>query len=181
MRKVTLFIATSLDGFIADKDGGIDWLGGQNPDGDDQTTYNEFIREIDTVVMGWSTYKQEIDQTQGTEWPYAGMMTYVLTHRNLQAKEQVCFVNADAREFLRGLKKQKGGGIWICGGANVAQQLLQAGLIDVLHLNIIPTILGDGIRLFGKMEGEIPLRLLKTQSYNGITDVVYTRRNQAEE
>lgn len=181
MRTVTLFIAMSLDDYIADKNGGIDWLGGQNPDGETMTTYNEFIKKIDTVVMGWNTYKQVIDQIQGAEWPYAGMMTYVFTHWNYTATERACFVNADVCEFLRGLKKQKGGGIWICGGANLAQQLLQEGLIDVIHLNIIPTILGDGIRLFGKMEGEIPLQLLKTQNYNGITDVVYTRRNQAEE
>ncbi|MDO5298680.1 MAG: dihydrofolate reductase family protein [Clostridia bacterium] len=181
MRTVTLFIAMSIDGFIADRDGGMDWLGGQDPDGEELSTYNQFIQGIDTVVMGWNTYEQVINQVKEAEWPYADMMTYVFTHRNPRARERICFINADVCEFLRGLKMQKGGGIWICGGAEIAQQLLQAGLIDVLHLNIMPTILGNGIRLFKEREDEVPLRLLKTQSYNGITDVVYTRRNQAEE
>lgn len=176
MRTVTLFIAMSLDGFVADKSGGIGWLGGENPAGEDMAAYNEFIQDIDTVVMGWNTYQQITGALMSEAWPYEGMTTYVLTHRELPDKAEICFVHGDSGALIRQLKAQSGRGIWICGGAELAQQLLREDLIDVLHINLIPTILGGGIRLFGPLAQERPLRLLKTQSYNGISDVVYTCR-----
>ena len=176
MRTLTLFIAMSLDGFIADKNGGVNWLGGQDPVGEDMRTYEAFIQDIDTVVMGWNTYRQLKEELAPDEWPYADRLTYVFTHRDLPLRENIRFVNESGIALIRAWKAGPGRGIWLCGGAQLARQLLRENLIDVLHINLIPTLLGSGIRLFGELEEEIPLQLLRTQSYNGITDLVYTRR-----
>lgn len=176
MRRVTLFIAMSLDGYIADRAGGIGWLGGEDPSENDMRTYDAFIRDIDTVVMGWNTYSQLTGELSPGEWPYAGMTVYVMTHRNQPRDANVEFVSADLCDFIRARRAEPGKGIWICGGAQIAQPLLRADLIDALHLNVMPVILGDGIRLFARSERALPLHLLKTESYNGITDLIYTRR-----
>ena len=78
--------------------------------------------------------------------------------------------------MVKRLREEEGNGIWICGGASIVRQLMETDLIDTLHISVIPTLLGDGVRLFGPLEKEQKLRLVKTQSYNGITDLVYEKR-----
>ena len=86
------------------------------------------------------------------------------------------FFKIQERDIVNQLKQEQGKNIWICGGANIIQQLMQADLIDEYYISVIPTILGSGIRLFGKIPKEIKLELVHTQTYNGITDLVYKRR-----
>ena len=74
------------------------------------------------------------------------------------------------------LKAENGKNIWICGGANIVQQLINQNIIDNYYITVIPTLLGSGIRLFEHIEHEILLKLLHTQSYHGMSDLVYTRR-----
>lgn len=175
-RKVTMFIAMSLDGFIAKSDGSIDWLGGQTSNADDMISYNEFIKEIDSVVMGWNTYEQLSQELSPEQWMYPNQMSYVLTHREMKDMENIRFVNEHVSDVIRNLKQEKGNGIWICGGAGIIQPLLQDNLIDRFHINIMPIILGNGIALFEKKDTEIKLKLMETKQYNGITDVIYERR-----
>lgn len=78
--------------------------------------------------------------------------------------------------MLNKLKEKEGKDIWICGGANLVQQLMFAGLIDRYHVSIIPTILGKGIKLFGELPKEQKLSLIQTQNYNGIVELIYERR-----
>lgn len=176
MKRVTLFIAMSLDGYIADKNGGVGWLAGHSPDGEDMAGYFEFIKEIDTVILGWTTYHQIVTELSPNEWMYKGLTSYVLTHRALPAQENIHFVSESAAALVTALRGEEGRGIWICGGAGVIQPLIRENLIDVFHISIIPTILGEGLRLFEASGEQRKLRLLKTQSYNGITDVIYERR-----
>lgn len=179
MRKVTLFIAMSLDGYIADEKGGVDWLKGQEEHGGDLDTYSDFIRGIDTVVMGWNTYRQIAEELSPDEWIYPQQTSFVITHREISSTEQICFTSESPCDLVKRLRGEEGRGIWICGGAGIARQLMEADLIDVWHISVIPTLLGGGIRLFGEPDGEKKekkLRLVRTQSYNGITDLVYERR-----
>ena len=176
MRKIVLFIAMSLDGYIADSHGGVEWLNGQDCDHKDIDVYSEFVKDIDTILMGWNTYNQVTTELSPTEWIYSDFTTYVFTHREMNSTEQIRFINKNPVDVVKKLKTQNGKNIWICGGANLIHQLMHHDLIDQYYISVIPTLLGSGIRLFGNLENEIKLKLLKTQTYNGITDLVYVRR-----
>ena len=176
MRKVTLFIAMSLDGYIADKDGGVDWLNGQEEDGENMDTYSDFIKGIDTIIMGWNTYHQLTSELSPEEWVYPEQVSFVITHREIPSTERIRFTSESPCDLVKRLREEEGNGIWICGGASIVRQLMETDLIDTLHISVIPTLLGDGVRLFGPLEKEQKLRLVKTQSYNRITDLVYEKR-----
>lgn len=176
MREITLFIAMSLDGYIADCKGGVDWLEGQGNDAENIDTYSEFVKGIDTIIMGWNTYDQIVTELSPDEWVYKDFTTYIVTHKELDSSENIRFTDIDVVELVKRLKTEKGKGIWICGGANIAWQLVNKDMIDCYHITVIPTLLGSGIRLFGDSQNEMKLRLLKTQAYNGMVDLVYTRR-----
>jgi len=176
MRKVILFIAMSLDGYIADSNGGVGWLNGQDSDSENLDVYSEFVKEIDTILMGWNTYYQIVTELSPTEWVYSDFTTYVITHNEGKATDEIRFTNENPIDLLTKLKSETGKNIWICGGANLVQQVIRSDLIDQYYISVIPTLLGSGIRLFGSMEKEIKLKLLRTQTYNGITDLVYTHR-----
>lgn len=176
MRKVTLFIAMSVDGFIADEQGNVDWLTGQDPNGDTMASYTHFIQQVDTVIMGWKTYHQISTELSPEKWPYSDLETYVITHRDEPSTNEIQFTRENPCDLLRRLKKAEGRGIWICGGAYTARQLMEEDLIDRYHFCVIPILLGNGIPLFAPSERENKLKLFKTESYNGITDLVYERR-----
>ena len=176
MRKIILYIAVSLDGYIADKNGSVDWLAGQDEETENEDTYSEFIKDIDTVVMGWNTYAQIRMELSPEKWHYENLTSYVITHRNEDSTEKIKFVREDPCELSVYLKETPGKNIWICGGRCIIQPLIRKNLIDEYHISVIPTILGDGIPLFGKIERVIQLRLKHTKVYNGITELVYIRR-----
>ena len=176
MRKVVLFIAMSLDGYIADSNGNVDWLNGQNEKEENMDVYSNFIKDVDTVIMGWNTYHQVVTELSPTEWVYDELTSYVITHRKLSSTNKIIFTEKDPCDVVNDLKQEQGKNIWICGGANIIQQLVENDLIDEYYISVIPTILGSGISLFGSTPKEIELKLVHTQTYNGITDLVYTRR-----
>ena len=95
MRKVTLFIAVSLDGYIADRNGKVEWLQGQDAEGSDEGTgpdpYEEFICEIDTILMGFNTFHQVSTELSPDVWPYPDQTSYVITHRGLPSTERIRF------------------------------------------------------------------------------------------
>lgn len=176
MRRIHLFIAMSLDGYIADRKGSVDWLKGHGSDHENVDTYSEFVKNIDTILMGWNTYQQIVTELSPKEWVYHDFITYVITHHEHSSSEKIRFENTDPVDLAKRLKEDNGKDIWICGGANLVQQLVNENLIDCYYITIIPTLLGSGIRLFEYAEHEIQLRLLHTQSYNGMTNLIYTRR-----
>lgn len=176
MRKISLFIAMSLDGYIADRNGSVNWLNGQENEEDNIDVYSEFVKEIDTVIMGWNTYHQIVTELSPKKWVYDDFTTYVITHKTKKSSDKICFVNENPAELVKRLREKEGKGIWICGGANLIRQLIREDMIDCYYITIIPTILGAGIRLFGETDREIKLKLLRTQSYNGMTDLVYSKR-----
>ena len=176
MRKIVLFIAMSLDGYIADMDGKVDWLAGQdsNVEGDD--SYADFINSVDTVIMGWTTYHQIVTDLSPGEWVYDNLQSYVITHKGYPSENNITFVSESPCMLVNSLKQKNGKDIWICGGANLVQQLVNQDFIDRYHITIIPTLLGSGVRLFKNAEHEVKLRLLDARSYNGMIDLNYVRR-----
>lgn len=179
MRKTILYIAMSLDGFIADAKGGVDWLTGDGSDPAAPGSYDTFIQEIDTVVMGRNTYDQITDELSPDAWPYAGLTTYVVTHHPLPDQPGIHFTADTPEALVRRLQAGDGKGLWICGGAQIAQTLLREDLIDRLQVTIIPTLLGDGIRLFDTLPAEMRLSLVATHQENGMVELMYERRTDA--
>ncbi|MBD2204492.1 dihydrofolate reductase [Calothrix sp. FACHB-1219] len=168
MRKIRLFIAASLDGYIARKSGDIDWL---FTDGD--YGYTEFFNQIDTVLMGNKTY--QTIQSFG-EYPYPGKKAFVFSHK-LQgtADDNVEFVGGDLQEFINNLRQASGNDIWLVGGGEIIKYFLYHGLIDELILSIHPIILGDGIPLIEKDSSlETLLELTNVKTYeSGLLQVFY--------
>lgn len=177
MRRTILYLSLSLDGFIADAQGGVDWLGGEREDYPGDYGYAAFEETVDTIVMGRTTYDQITTRLSPEQWPYPGLRCYVLTHRPVEDRPEATFLAASAEELIRTLREGTGRkDIWICGGGTVARQLIQADLIDVYWLCVLPVLLGDGVSLFQKGGPTIPLRLLRTRQENGVLECVYVRR-----
>lgn len=177
MRKVILYIAVSLDGYIADDKGAIDWISGQDENVEMEDTFTPFFSGVDTVIMGRKTYNQIVTELSPDQWPYEGATTYVLTHhKETDDTENICFKNIDVYRLVEELKQKSGKDIWICGGADVAQQLISNNQIDIYHLAVIPVLLGNGIRLFGSTDRKINLEMIGTKEYNGIIEVVYSHK-----
>jgi len=176
LRKTVLYIAESLDGFIAAPDGGVGWLTEQHPDGLEEGSYPEFIRTVDTVLMGYTTYHQIVTELSPDKWAYEGMHTYVFTHKEIPDKPGISFTDEAPEDLVERLKEQPGKDIWICGGAETAGQLIRKDRIDCYWITVIPVILGKGIRLFDGENPELQLRFISAESYNGMTDLVYRRR-----
>ena len=141
MRKIVLFVATSIDGFIAGKDGDTDWL---YTDGD--FGYKKFYNSIDTTIMGYNTY---YFIRHFEEFPYPDKRNFVFSRKERMADENpVEFVFGDVVDFTRKLKEEEGRNIWLIGGSQINSLLLNAGLIDQVILSIHPIALGNGIKLF---------------------------------
>lgn len=172
MRRVVLFIAMSLDGCIADRDGRVDWLAAQGSDGED--AYAGFIQHVDTVVMGWNTYRQVVTELSPGQWPYGDLTAYVVTHRDLPSTDRIRFTGRDPRALVEDLRRQPGRDIWICGGASLVRQLTDS--IDEYDISVIPVLLGGGVPLFPPAERSVPLELAGTRCYGGVAELIYRRR-----
>lgn len=176
MGKTVLYLAMSLDGYIADARGGVDWLAGDGSQPDAPGSYPAFLDTVDVIVMGWTTYHQLVTELSPDRWPYEGCPCYVVTHRQEADQKDISFWNGELTALVDKLKGEYEGNVWICGGASVAGQLWKEGRIDQLWLSIIPTVLGRGVRLFPELSQEAPLKLVRTEPWNGIVDLVYEKR-----
>ncbi len=174
MRKIILFIASSLDGYIARQSGEVDWLFTDKDYG-----YTEFFAQIDTVVMGSKTYEQLLSFG---EYPYQGKKGFVFSKTiENETDENVTFVRSKWQEFINTLRQANGGDIWLVGGAQIIYYFLQHGFIDELILSIHPIILGDGIPLIVKDPNlEIALELKQVKTYDsGLLQVSYDLKRKA--
>ncbi len=177
-RDVILYIGLSLDGCIADACGGVGWLEGQEPGWPGDYGYAGFYGEVDTVLMGGTTYRQITQELSVHEWPYAGKQTYVFTTRPDRDRKDVAFVDGDAAGLVRKLKGEPGKAIWLCGGADLAAQLMAAGLVDEYRLAVMPVMLGGGVRLFREGLPEQRLRLTGCREENGAVLLTYRARRE---
>lgn len=175
-RNIILYIAASLDGYIARNNGAVDWLSGSGNNMNADKEFDKFYSEIDTVVMGKITYEQVINELSPGTWVYVGKKCYVATTKQSQSNENVTFISENITEFVKGLKKQEGKDIWIVGGGKLIDQFVKQNLIDKYIVTIIPTILGDGIPLFIGENPEIKLKLIETKTTNGMVELIYIRR-----
>lgn len=176
MRHVVLNIAMSLDGYIADEQGGFDWIKGHdNHDIDSEVTFDfaGFLQGVDTIVMGSKSYEDCV--LSGLE-TFSDHQIFVVTSRIIESRDNVRFIKEDIKDQIRQLKSMKGRDIWLFGGAKLVDSLVQANLIDAYIIGVIPQILGKGRRLFEETDNDIPLTLNKTLVNDGITFLFYTPR-----
>ncbi len=161
---VIAYITASLDGFIADRDGGVDWL--QGAEGHDYG-YAEFYAGIDAVLVGSKTYEQVIGFD--IDFPYADKPCYVFTSREdlPRAAPTVEFVAEDPATFVARLAEQDGRGLWACGGSRLLTTLWDAGLIDAIDLFVQPIVLGDGIPLLETPHASRRITLSQARSHPG--------------
>ncbi len=177
MSKVILYIATSLDGYIADKNSKIEWLVGDNPDDKSMGSYGEFIKTIDTVILGWNTYNQIVTELAVDNWPYGDFTSYVLTHnKEEKSTDKIIFTDEDLETLIEKIKLKSKKNIWICGGASIVNQLIKKNLIDTYSITIAPVILGGGISLFEENIPQQKLKLISTSVNNGMVDIVYEKK-----
>lgn len=166
MRRIILYIATSIDGYIATPDGGIEWLNEiPNPTNEDHG-YKELLATIDTVLMGGKTYHEIIGF--GIPWPYKDIKSYVVSRRdsNVTPNENVHFITEDVITKVWELKSEVGKDIWLVGGGELTAMLLNANLIDEMQICTVPTILGDGIPLFPNKAKESKWKLVSGKSFD---------------
>ena len=107
MRKVVLYIAKSLDGYIADSNGGVTWLTGQDEENTDPGSYPEFIKTVDTVILGYRTYHQVITELSPDSWVYSGMKSYVISSKNIESTDEFIFTNENLANLISNLNKYK--------------------------------------------------------------------------
>ncbi|WP_299529103.1 dihydrofolate reductase family protein [Ulvibacterium sp.] len=178
MSKIKLYIATSLDGFIAREDGSLDWLYAlPNPNQIDHG-YADFFESIDTIIMGKGTYEEILGF--GVEWPYSNCQTYILTtDKNFKAKtEKTKIIHQVNNPVVEQMKSNADKDIWIVGGGKTITHFIDLELIDEMILCLIPTILGKGIKLFPNNPKETTFELRKSETFEtGVVNLTYERKN----
>lgn len=172
--KTTVYIAKSLDGFIARLDGSIDWLG--EPEEGEDYGWAEFIATIDTIVMGRVTFEQVL--TFGT-WPYEGTPVVVLSTTLRSAPEglqgKVELSSLEPRELVRALNERGFGRIYVDGGKTI-QSFLRDDLIDELIITTLPVLIGQGIPLFGPIDSDMAWEHRSSQVFErGLVKCSYRR------
>lgn len=173
MNRVILYIATSIDGFVAGPNDDISWLFRYN---DVDYGYDEFFSGIGAIIQGRRTYEVEVKNRWENAHP---VPTFVLSHHLPEQRPQrsdVVFTSQDISKVLEKARQSTSKDIWIEGGANVAQQFLDRGLIDEIVLSIVPIVLGSGIRLFGNTHRPIEFSLGKVRQFDkGLVQLTYIR------
>jgi dihydrofolate reductase len=166
-RRVRLFIATSLDGYIAGPDGSLDWLFGDADYG-----YDEFIAGIDTLAMGRRTY--EVVKALG-EWPYEGLATTVFTRQERMPHDpNVTFTARPPQDWLHEVEPVPGKDVWVVGGGELIRDFMNARLVDEVTLAVHPFVLGGGTPLFPPGSPRHKLRLAHVHSYpSGLVSSTY--------
>ena len=181
--RVTIHMAASLDGFIARKDGRVEWL-----ETSDEFTEGEsldpgfveaFLKTIDCYVMGSRTYETALGfEAKGFGWSYGGKPTFVLTNRDLpRSRDTVKFHSGDLAQFVNGHLRPMFRNIWFVGGGAVSGECLRLGLADEVRYSILPVLIGDGIRFFEKLDRDILLHLAEVKAYkSGMVGLCYEVR-----
>jgi dihydrofolate reductase len=176
---VTIHMAASLDGFIARRDGRVDWM-------DTSDTFESgvvlgpgdvaaFLATIDCYVMGSRTYERALAfEAQGSGWAYGDTPVVVLSHRSLPARSGVEFYSGDLAHLLDRRLRPRHRNIWCVGGGEVAAACLRLGLADEVRFSVLPVAIGDGISFFQGLDRDAPLHLADVTAYrSGIVALRY--------
>ncbi len=177
---VTIHMAASLDGFIARKDGRVDWLETSDRFEGGETMTPElveaFLETIDCYVMGSRTYETALDfVAKGHPWAYGDKPTFVLTTRNLpRIQPSVEFHSGDVARFVDERLRPSYRNIWFVGGSALCAECLRLGLADEVRYSILPIVIGNGIGFFEQLDRDVALHLAEVKAYkNGMVELRY--------
>jgi dihydrofolate reductase len=169
--RVTIHMVSSLDGFIARRDGGVDWLetadtfeGGETLDGEQ---IQAFLKTIDCYVMGSRTYETALGfEDSGFGWSYGDKPVFVLTSRDLpKRRETIQFHSGDLAALVNERLKPRYGSIWFVGGGKVVGECVRLGLADEVRQTIAPVLIGDGVPFFEGLDRDVALHLVEVKAY----------------
>ncbi|MBT2755426.1 dihydrofolate reductase [Mesobacillus foraminis] len=170
-RKVILYIAMSMDGYIARTNGDIDWLQEAERLGEGDNGYTDFYETVDTVIMGRNTYEHILSLVK--EYPYPDIKNYVFCRSEKKSHPFIEFINDDPNRFVQKLMKRKGKNIWLVGGAELVNSFLKENLVDEMIITVIPILLGEGIPLFKEGIPENLLSLKRTAKFGEFVQLQY--------
>jgi dihydrofolate reductase len=186
--RVTIHMAASLDGFIARKDGSVDWLetsdefaGGETMD---PGFVEAFLETIDCYVMGSRTYETALRfEAQGSGWSYGDKPTFVLTSRDLpRTRDTVELHSGDLEQFVNERLRPAFRSIWFVGGGVVSAECLRRGLADEVSYSILPILIGEGIPFFDKLDRDVALHLAEVKAYrSGMVELRYEVKGRGGE
>ncbi|MEZ4457649.1 MAG: dihydrofolate reductase family protein [Gemmatimonadales bacterium] len=186
--RVTIHMAASLDGFIARRDGAIEWLETADEYAAGETMSPEavadFLKTIDCYVMGSRTYETALRfEATGAGWAYGDKPTVVLTSRELpRTRDSIEFVSGDLGELITERLRPRYRSIWVVGGGGVAGECVRRGLADEIYYSVLPVLIGDGLSFFDRLGSDVPLHLAGVKAYrNGIVELRYEVRGSRDE
>lgn len=178
--RITIHMVASLDGFIARKDGSVDWLETSDEFADGDTIDSEFVeaflKTIDCYVMGSRTYETALGfEAKGLGWSYGDKPTFVLTSRNLpRNRDTVEFYSGDLTQLVNERLRPAFRSIWFVGGGAVSSECLRLGLADEIRYSVVPVLIGNGIAFFEKLDKDIALHLVEVKAYkSGMVELCY--------
>ena len=176
MRTLTIYIATSLDGYIAKPNDDLSFLKVVEKEGEDYG-YKEFTKTIDTIILGRRTYDWVLKEIGPSYYDNGERNVYVITRTERPNVGRTIFYTKNLTELVQQLKAENGKNIYCDGGAEIINELLKNDLIDEFIISIIPILVGNGIRLFKDGRPEQQLELVSVKTYDtGLTQLHYKRK-----
>lgn len=169
VREVILYIAMSLDGFIAGKDDDLSFLDGYDDYQIPQKAYQDLMADIDTIIMGRKTYTWLLNHMDS--WPYPDKETYVISRTAHEHKESIYFMK-DSISLIHDLQSREGKHIWLVGGSEIIAMLMKQNLIDQYLITLIPKILGSGTPLFRNQQ-DVTLNLIDVKYEKDLIMISY--------
>lgn len=170
-RKLVLYIAVSLDGYIATEEHNMDWLFAV--EGEEDNGYKKFYDTIDTVLVGRTTYDWILHHEKTVDKIYNDKECYVFTRTARPKIKHITFIHDDAARFVKELKNKDGKNIWVVGGGELLHVFIKEKLVDELFITIAPILLGKGIPLFKDNDFQTSLTLKNINRYNQFAELHY--------
>lgn len=169
-RKLVLFIAATLDGYIARENDALDWL--FEVDGEGDNGISEFYDTVDTILIGRRTYDWVMKHEKGV-FPYKDKTCYVFSKTAMKDYDHVKFIQGDIVDFTNKLKSQEGKNIWLVGGGTLLHSFLKEKLVDEFIITVAPVLIGKGIPLFKEDDLELKLSLKGIRRFNQFVELHY--------
>ena len=171
--KLVLYAAASLDGYLAESDGGIRFLD-ETPTSLSALGYEQFYETVGAIIMGGKTYRQVADELFPDKWPYAGKPCYVYSRTQSHRAEHVEFTTLPPASLLQKIRKEHEGDIWLMGGGETIRLFMRENLVDRYCIYLMPTLLGDGIPLFSTSFPKTNLVLESAKNIDAVIELIYS-------